>query len=431
MITSWISHGFDKNKKNVTPPENIAKDYELYLAKNESEGFHITFISNEDASGITLEISGSHEGVNNELFYETFVNVRGEYYPDPLVPYKDFVNVSKDVPLNIFVEFTADSNACAGDSVFMIAAKDSDGCIIDSYKIKLRVWDFTLPQTPSCETAVGLLYVHMLKFHKAETDEEKTALYKAYYDELLKHKMSAYTLPYELLDPRADEYMSDPRVTTFTCDQEIGTYNSIKDDEKLKKISEKVSSNPLWKHKVYSYPLDEPTTLEHLETLKNNSERLETLVPGVHKVSPFYKDIDVDENTDQIEFMGRYLDIWCPKACLFEEIYSDEQKEKYPPFYDRMMQYKESGSRIWWYVCNYPQPPYFNVFTNDIGLNSRALFWQQYRYEVPVSFIGAQTVGFQCRIRGKIRILSQTIFTEMAFYSIPVPRWESMVPLLP
>ena len=47
-----------------------------------------------------------------------------------------------------------------------------------------------------------------------------------------------------------------------------------------------------------------------------------------------------------------------------------------------MMQYKENGSRIWWYVCNYPQPPYFNVFTNDIGLNSRALFWQQYRYEV-------------------------------------------------
>ena len=44
--------------------------------------------------------------------------------------------------------------------------------------------------------------------------------------------------------------------------------------------------------------------------------------------------------------------------------------------------YQEAGSRVWWYVCNYPQPPYLNIFTNDIGLHSRALFWQQYRYGV-------------------------------------------------
>jgi hypothetical protein len=80
--------------------------------------------------------------------------------------------------------------------------------------------------------------------------------------------------------------------------------------------------------------------------------------------------------------MAPLHDIWCPKAQLFREIYTEEQAAKFPPFPERMAEEQRRGKRVWWYVCNYPQPPYLNVFTNDPGISGRALFWQQYRYGV-------------------------------------------------
>jgi hypothetical protein len=200
---------------------------------------------------------------------------------------------------------------------------------------------------------------------------------------MISYKFSPHDLPYDILDSRADAYMSDPRVTSFCATfRTVGVYETEDDADTLRAIGEKLAQDPAWQYKAYTYPLDEPYTMAHLEKLREHSEKLQSLIPGIHQVVPFYVDLDVDENTDQVAYMAPLHDIWCPKAQLFREVYSAEQEKKYPPFPDRMKAYQDAGSRVWWYVCNYPQPPYFNVFTNDIGLHSRALFWQQYRYGV-------------------------------------------------
>lgn len=257
------------------------------------------------------------------------------------------------------------------------------GEIVCVCPIVVHVWNFALPQTPACETAIAIQSAYLQKFHKPKDDADMELLYKSYYDTLLNHRISAYSMPYSVLDPRADAYMSDPRVTTFCATfHTVGSYEFEKDPEVLRSVAQKLAQNPAWQRKAYAYPLDEPTTVSHLEQLRGHSEALQSLIPGIHQVVPFYTDIDVDENTDQVAFMAPLHDIWCPKAQLFREVYTEAQEKKYLPFPERMKAYQNAGSRVWWYVCNYPQPPYFNVFTNDIGLNSRALFWQQYRYGV-------------------------------------------------
>ena len=43
---------------------------------------------------------------------------------------------------------------------------------------------------------------------------------------------------------------------------------------------------------------------------------------------------------------------------------------------------KEEGNKIWWYVCWEPGNPFCNLFVDEIGIQHRELFWQQYLYEV-------------------------------------------------
>lgn len=381
MIKTWITHGFDKIVGSAKAPETLNTSFDMYMAKNEAEVCQISFVSDEKKT-VSLTVSPV-PGLTHQLFVEHYVPVRGELWPDPLVPTDGEVALSSENPTTVMIEFRSTAETAAGDYTVNVKA-ECDGETVGSYTVNIRVWSFTLPVTPSTESAMGLSKAQIARFHGLSDKDEIIEMYETYYDVLLDHRLSAYSIPYEILDPRADEYMSDPRVTSFSCDLELGGYHSqdVRSDDELKAAGEKLAENPEWLHKAYVYPLDEPTTLEHLTKLKEHSDKFHALMPGVHQVIPFYKDLDIDENTDQIEYMSKLHDIWCPKAKLFEDIYTEEQKQKYPPVYDRMKAFKEKGDRIWWYVCNYPQPPYVNVFTNDMGISSRILFWLQYRYEV-------------------------------------------------
>lgn len=380
MITSWISHGFDKVLGDAAVPAHPKTSYKLYLAKNESEGVHLSFLSEESVQKLSLTVEGAYLGLSCKVYTETYIPVRSTLFPDPLVPCDGTFAIAAHQPTNVLIDFTASKAAPAGDAVYTVTVKTAEGCVVGVYPITVHIWSFALPDTPACETAVQIQIDYLKKYHNPADDADLHALYKAYYDTLLDHKISAYSLPYDILDARADAYMSDPRVTSFCATfRTAGIYETEDDIDKLRAIGQKLAQNPAWQHKAYTYPLDEPVSMAHLEQLREKSAFLREQIPGIHQVVPFYVNIDVDESTDQIAFMAPLHDVWCPKAQLFREVYTEEQAKKYPPFCDRMKAFQASGDRVWWYVCNYPQPPYLNVFTNDIGLHSRALFWQQYR----------------------------------------------------
>ncbi|MBQ8578940.1 MAG: DUF4091 domain-containing protein [Clostridia bacterium] len=372
----WIVNGFDKITEDTEAPVSPVLTYDLYMAKNEAESCQISMRSDKRIGSFALTCTEEAEnGPTLDLFREDTVPTGKTDTPDGLSPFSGKLTLLADRSSTVLLRFTADKETEAGTYTYHFTAGGEGGTVCT---VNVHVWDFALPDEPGCETAVGL-YKHCIAgVHGTWDEEELDALYKAYYDLLLEYKVTAYDLPYDILDERADAYMSDARVTSFrvpTCDG---------DDARLVQIYEKLCSNPIWLKKAYFYPLDEPTSKEMLDNLASLCERLHTLAPEVSICTPFFLNIDYNSSTDQISFMTGKTTLWCPKSYMYitSNVYSAAQLEKYPSFGERMAERKAAGDRVWWYVCWEPGDPYNNLFVDQRGVQHRILFWQQYANDV-------------------------------------------------
>ena len=277
---------------------------------------------------------------------------------------------------------TTTANTPVGEHEFALALKNSAGDTLAEYTVSVKVWDFALPEQREIVSTMGLTrggisYAH--GFHDLPEDERKARedeLYVKYYDLLLRNGVSAYDLPYDILDPRADEYMSSPKVGAFRV-------NSHCPEERKKEYYEKLSTNPIWMEKAFFYPIDEPRVPEHLFEVIKLSDKLHALCPEIKIISPFFKNLDFDEEMDEIELLIKYLDILCPKiTCWNDEFIYAENKahlEKFGTFASRMDAARDMGKTIWQYVCWEPGKPYTNLYINEDGLDHRVLFWQQHQ----------------------------------------------------
>ncbi len=377
-ITTWITNGIDKITEDMTIADNAVNTIDLWMAKNEAEGCQVAFRAPKRYGSIAFTCTAQPEnGPALEIFKEHTLAAGDKYYPDPLSPFSGKLTLLADKTGSLYLRFTAGTETAAGDYRYSFSLQ-VDGQTRAEYTVNVHVWDFALPETLSCATAVGLYKSHIAIMHPGVSGEALDELYVNYYNKLLEYKVSAYDLPYDILDDRADAYMSDPRVTGFrvpTCDE---------DDARLVQIYEKLCSNPVWLDKAYFYPLDEPTSKEMLDNLAVLCERLNRLAPEVYICTPFFRNIDYDANTDQITFMTGKTTLWCPKSYMYvtSNIYSAAQMQKYPNFGERMAERKAAGDKVWWYVCWEPGDPYNNLFVDQKGVQHRILFWQQYAHDV-------------------------------------------------
>lgn len=370
-MKTWITPGYTKNNTKAEAPASAGTSYKLYMAKNESESCVISLRSDKAVKCLTLSADSA---LKVEFLKEYPVPIRDTDWPDPIVPVSGSFDLEANVTLNILVRFTTDEGTKSGDYATVVTLSEN-GCEVCKYDIAVRVWNITYPVTPSCETAIGLTREHIAKIHKVDPESEKAyELYKNYFDTMLSYKINPAYLPYDILDPRADAYMDDPRITCFQLDH-------TKDNETLKAYYAKLCTKEEWLKKSYFYPFDEPITHEHMETIKAQAARLDEVCP-IHRCVPFYKNTQYNDDLDEVQFLSQYIDIFCPKSYCWKDsnIYSAYQTANYPSFYDRMKAFKEAGNRIWWYVCWEPGDPYCNMYVDEVGINHRVLFWQQYMY---------------------------------------------------
>jgi hypothetical protein len=281
------------------------------MAKNESESCVISLVSDKKIENATIEVVKGNEGFKVEVEKEHFISCNGVNWPDPLEPVTKF-DIEADEIINLLVRFTTSTSTDAGKYFFTLALKDGDGEVIFNYTVRAKVWNFALPEKYVINTAMGLNRERIADKHGVTDKDEIQRLYEAYYELLLKNRVSAYTLPYDVLDDRADAFMSDPRVTSFVL-------NSHADDETLKKYHAKLSTNPDWMAKATFYPLDEPLHKEHLGTLIARCERLKRLCPGVRRTSPFFRNIQFTKDTDEIEILLEHCELMCPKITCYND----------------------------------------------------------------------------------------------------------------
>lgn len=347
----------------------------ICLAKYEREACQLvlksTSVKNNLEWVMTDFTNGNGDKLACSVFKEAYINVSTtstpKYYPDALVPFAggDFSITEKNINQPYYIQVYASPQTPAGEYTSTIIIKDNDAgerveCI---FKISVTVWDFTLPVTPSCETAMGLERGQIAAKHGVAGDSaEAQALYEKYYEYLLSHKVSAYNIPVDILSDEADAYMSDPRVTSFCIPYSW-------DDDTLVRYYTKVSSNPVWAAKGFFYPIDEPSTAEAYATYCQMTDRLAQLCPGYNMVTPFFKYKFTDAGTDfnsVTQQKGR-SNIICSISNLFDE----------KGFADDVAARVKDGDKSWWYVCCGPKGDYCNIFTHWEGIQHRLLFWQQ------------------------------------------------------
>ena len=370
----WVSNGYEKVESDAKKPKRSGTDIELYMAKNEKEGFNVSIRCEEAIEGLNLVLaSGNTDGFGIEIFNEYLIPTKFRDYPDGLVPYYDGFNVDAGVTKTHLIRFSTDESTKAGEYSFKFELRSAGGDVLQEYNAKVKVWDFALPKTLTSDGITGLDKRMIIAKEKINGPKGGT-YYRMYYEMLLQYGFSTYDLPYDILDERADAYMSDPRVSAFTVPHD-------ETDEKILQYYEKLKTNSDWLSKAMFYPYDEPANAEHFAIITERCERLRELCPDIRIIIPFFLNVKVDNSTDEVDFLSKYVDLWCPKSACFKEGWLADPLNK-GFFGDRMKEEKAGGDTIWWYVCWEPRNPFCNLQINESGLNHTKLFWQQYLYGV-------------------------------------------------
>ncbi len=397
--------------------ENTGENaYKVKLARNETESCQFFVASKKAMEGLTVELTPfEHEygegTLESEMLihyyykFEVHTNILKENYPtvikeddyaEPLLPLADSFEVAEGANQGFHLNVTTDENTPAGMYKATLTVKDADGNAVKQANVYTYVWDFTLPVTPYSASAFSIGWYDIHAFTPGISDGDDAQTYAKYYDFLLDNNVSAYTMPYKVTDPRADAYMSDPRVTYFTVMGGDNSYPTAQTDAEALAFYNKIKDNPVWKDKAAFYLVDEPYGPDGARIIEEKYTHL-TEVLGTddyQTIMPHGNSMIDDANCiDVTAFIGDWVDILVPTINAFQPNNTNRYNEPYPwtprAAYNkygesapRYHAYKESGKKLWWYVCVSPQYPYPNLFVSYQGVMSRVLWWQQFMFDV-------------------------------------------------
>ena len=430
-VLLWFDHLTEKVAR-YTINRNGKQTYTIQMGKNEMEGCQF-FVHSPAEKHITVKLSDFTNDKGETLDTELGV---GYYIEDGYLPYhgysKELVYIDAVIPYESYISKTEGGNFEEGPWVsvgpysykpwdldnypyrdtsrgFVIQAKTTADTTPGAYKATIEILDadtgkcikmanvytyvynVTLSDETALDTAFQLWSGTILEqYGKQGSPYSHAEILKAVADFMLEYRISiSGTAEY------GKEWLSNPRVTTIR----VGTkeqYDALKDD-------------PVLKEKLYFYGQDEPGTprpnmgdpngFKSIEALQTEAEMLisEWGWTDYRMVSPFELNINYTKNKsrDQIDFMSRYVNIWCPKFFSFTPrelafkpgsmfTHSVNNEKRYGEFAERMSKYVAEGDELWAYVSCTPAytAPYQNILLFNDGTEARTMFWTCYDLNV-------------------------------------------------
>ena len=292
---------------------------------------------------------------------ERYSDLRREVYPDPLLPVTEialesgvtrslWLRVQAEEPQTITVEF--------GE---------------ERAEIELEVWPFALPETPTLRTAIGLGGAGFARIYDTEIGSERYhQLYSRYYEALLQYRLSGYRPPWGVMDERGQQYLIDPRVTSF-----ILPYSG--DPDRMREIWRQLTALGIadW---GWFYNIDEPTTLEEYETVKGQVNYLRRVAPGADYGLPFYTGLP--DGSTPFDHLADFVSMWMIQTDYYHHGHGlgDRVRRQATERFD-------AGDEIWLYTAHAPRVPFCNILLNNTALQHRLLFWQVYAEHIATGYI--------------------------------------------
>ena len=340
------------------------ESYNIYVARNATEGCQMSVMSrNGSRKNMSVEVVNACDTeFNVELLREHYVDCDGALFPDPVVPNDTNFDLEEYKSVTFLINIVTNPGTKPGGYGVKVILRE-DGEICGEYNVWVTVWNFMIDHSNLMETAFGMEHQYLQKICP---DDDVDLLYKKYYDFMLqRYHICAGFLPYDILDDRADEYMSNPAVTSFRV-----PYDGK--GETVTAYYNKLKTNPDWLKKAYYYVVDEPQEMADYKRIEEAYEFIEKYHPNHAQVVPFYKDPSDSDGTRAVDLLARHCKVWCPKISMFKDDFMGEF----------MLEREKLGDRTWWYYCWEPGLPYSNVFIDMDNFYHRTIAWQQYLYGI-------------------------------------------------
>ncbi|HTL29541.1 MAG TPA: DUF4091 domain-containing protein, partial [Tepidisphaeraceae bacterium] len=339
-------------------PKKSPEPVKLSAARREVAAFQLAVRSDQPLR--EFRVSGEMKGMKLSIWREHYIKTTKEgVRPDPLSPAKQ-IDLVENVAQPFFIEIEVSADAKPGVCRGKLEIHNHNDVI--SIPIELTVGDFELPATPSLRTAFGMdgsLFVPFEKVPKQGPEFER--MNRKYYEILLDHRVSPFSLPVDLRSPAAKKYLEDPRLTSF-----IIPYPDK--DEDLKSLTDYLRKGG-WFSKGYFYVVDEPATQDAYNRLAKAAERLKRVVgPDYKMVSPYAGNPQFKTDKDLYDYLDGNVTIWCYLTSVH--------------FYrtDKLDKIRARGDEIWNYVAWVPHTPYCNFLIGMSAIQHRVLFWQEWKY---------------------------------------------------
>jgi hypothetical protein len=205
LFSVWWAPGAMKIKKTDLPPVRRAGAVVIRAARNEYEPYQIVLVPKRSVDNVRVEAGPLRQDSGAEIAASNVTVARVGYvkvkqptdafgaagdWPDPLPPYDGpfTARVGENCPLWITVFVPA--SARAGDYHGTVTLSSEAWPAAAVVPVRLHVWNFTLPATPSIRSSFGLVSSDIKAYHNLTTREELEKVYGLYMENFRAHRVA-------------------------------------------------------------------------------------------------------------------------------------------------------------------------------------------------------------------------------------------------
>lgn len=313
------------------------------------------------------------------------------FWPDPLPPAPSRFDVPANTNQPLWVTVKVPRDAKAGLYRANLSIKSGSWQV--DVPLRLRVWDFALPESPRITSAFGFSEGLLRSYHNLDTREEEARVFDLYMQDFAEHRISPYfpmalapirvqvengdvTLDFTEFDKAAHRYLDELGFTTFMLpiqgmgggtfyERYPGSFGGYQQGtpeyerlmgKYLKALQDHLEEKG-WLSKAYVYWFDEPDPKDY-EFVREGMELIHRHAPKLARML-----------TEQPEpELSGAVDIWCPIL------------DAYVP--EKCQAEQRQGRKVWWYVCTGPKGRYTTLFIDHPAVNMRMWVWLSYKYGV-------------------------------------------------
>jgi len=415
----WCPSGWKVSRRRGLP-EAAGEAVRLSAARNETDAAQVVVRPARPLRGLVVETTDlvGPEGARLPASAVEVLRVRYVlvtrptdsagcvgWWPDPLPPIRGAIDLEADRNQPLWVRVTVPKSARAGAyrGAIRLAAEGWSAEV----PLRLRVFDFTLPDRLTCQTAFGLNTGNIWRYHGLRTEADRRAVLEKYLETFSAHHISPYNpapldpirvtwpkgarkgdrepLPPERIVPRLDFSAWDRAMSraidhfhfnsfmvripgmgggSFHARREPSLLGWSEETPQYRaaftaycRLLEAHLRQKGWLRWAYVYWFDEPAPKDYAFVM-NGFRTLKEAAPGLTRM--------LTEQPEPALYGGPNL--WCPVSHNYDHARAEARRAL--------------GERFWWYVCCGPKAPYAGLFIDHPATELRVWLWQTWKRRI-------------------------------------------------